>query len=115
MNWIALENITQLDTIKQESKKYPVLIFKHSTRCSVSRAALRLFENTWNFNGAIEMYFIDLLIYREVSNAVAEVFDITHQSPQVLLIENGKCVYHVSHESIDSHHIINFLKNNIKQ
>lgn len=114
MNWIALENIEQIEVLKQHSVEFPVLLFKHSTRCSVSRTALRIFEKSWDFNEKIETYLLDLLSYRAVSNEVAQEFDIEHQSPQVLVIKNGKCIYTASHESINAETIIGFLNTYIK-
>jgi bacillithiol system protein YtxJ len=111
MNWIELKNIEQLEEIKKNSFELPVLIFKHSTRCGVSKASLRMFENSWNFENKIAPYFLDLLNYREISNAIAETFGVTHQSPQILLIRNGECVYNASHESIDASDLTDFVNN----
>ena len=84
----------------QESFEHPVLVFKHSTRCSISRMALRQFETDWNLDGKITPFFLDLLEYRPISNAIAERLGVVHQSPQVIVIKDGQAVYDASHEAI---------------
>lgn len=103
INWNMLQNINQLDEISTISNEKPVVIFKHSTRCSISRMALKQFEKEYdlNENEAIP-YFLDLLEHRDVSNTIASRFQVTHQSPQLLLIKNGQSVYNVSHSDIDA-------------
>jgi bacillithiol system protein YtxJ len=100
--WIPLETLGQLDEIVQESFEKPVLIFKHSTRCSISRFALKRFENEFELQEKVITYFLDLLNYREISNEIAVKFGVQHQSPQVLLIKEGKVVYHDSHDGIEA-------------
>ncbi|WP_291727867.1 bacillithiol system redox-active protein YtxJ [Bernardetia sp.] len=102
MNWNKLETPEKLQEIIKNSDATPVLIFKHSTRCSISSMALSRFERQWNQEkvGKVEPYYLDLIQYRNVSNLIAQELDIQHESPQVLLIENGKCTYHASHSAI---------------
>jgi bacillithiol system protein YtxJ len=102
MNWNKLDSIEIVDKIIEESKEKPVVIFKHSTSCSISAMALNRLERSWNENEMTEVkpYYLDLISYRNVSNAVAEKFGIMHQSPQVLLIKDGKSVYDDSHMGI---------------
>ena len=102
INWIELTNLGQLDEIRTLSNEKPVAIFKHSTRCSVSRMALKQFENEFDSSAKVSPYFLDLIAYRDVSNAIANQFGVTHQSPQLLLIKKGKSVYDVSHSDIDA-------------
>lgn len=99
--WIALESLEQLDELVSESHHRPALIFKHSTRCSISRMALKQFETGFDLHDKITPYFLDLIEYRTISNAVASKFGVQHQSPQVLLISNGISVYDASHSDID--------------
>lgn len=101
VNWIALESISQLDEIVTLSNEKAVLIFKHSTRCSVSRMVLKQFENEFKLEESITPYFLDLLEHRDVSNEIASRFEVQHQSPQLLVIQAGKVVYSASHENID--------------
>jgi bacillithiol system protein YtxJ len=100
MNWIDLTEEQQLAAIKAESNTRPVVIFKHSTRCSISTMAKgRLDRETAPAEASF--YYLDLLRYRPVSNKIAEEFGVEHASPQVLLIKDGKCVYDESHNGID--------------
>lgn len=99
MDWIRLEELSQIDTIIEESKQAPVVIFKHSIRCSISSMAINRIERSWKADHT-KAYYLDLINYRDISNKVAEVFGIQHQSPQILVIENGKCIYDDSHMAI---------------
>lgn len=102
MNWIKLNKEATLEEIKILSHEKPVVIFKHSSRCSISSTALNRLERNWKAEGIqpVNAYFLDLLSYREISNKIEEIFDIEHQSPQLLLIQNGICTYHTSHLGI---------------
>ncbi|WP_353086625.1 bacillithiol system redox-active protein YtxJ [Flavobacterium sp.] len=100
IKWIKLTDLNYLESMLQESHAHPVLVFKHSTRCSISRMALRQFETDWNLEGKITPYFLDLLEYRPISNAIAERLSVVHQSPQVIVVKAGQAVYDASHEAI---------------
>ena len=103
INWIPLTDLGQLNEISQLSNEKPVLIFKHSTRCSISRMALKQFENEYDLSdNEVTTYFLDLIAFRDISNEIALRFNIIHQSPQLLLIIGGKSVYDVSHSAIDA-------------
>ena len=102
MDWEPLNHIDQLNEIIAESKDKPVAIFKHSTRCSISRMALKQFENEFDFPEKVTPYFLDLIAFREISNDIASRFGVQHQSPQLILIKNGKAVYNSSHSDIDA-------------
>ena len=99
MNWIDLNNAGQLAAIKELSKIRPQLIFKHSTRCSISSMALSRMERKEQPETS-DFYFLDLIKYRSLSNKIAEDFEVNHESPQVLLIKNTECVYDESHSGI---------------
>jgi len=102
INWINLTDLGQLDEIVVASSEKPVVIFKHSTRCSVSRMALKQFENEFDLEDKVDTYFLDLIEYRDISNEIARRFNVYHQSPQLLLVKGGKSVYDVSHSDIDA-------------
>ncbi len=102
INWIPLTLIGQLDEIVAFSSQKPVVIFKHSTRCSISRMALKRFESEYDLDDTVAVYFLDLLEHRDISNEIASRFGVYHQSPQLLLIKDGKSVYDVSHSDIDA-------------
>ena len=102
VNWIPLTDLSQLDEIVTLSDNKPIVIFKHSTRCSVSRFALKQFESEYDLTDCVDAYFLDLLEYRVISNEIASRFGVYHQSPQLLLIKEGKSVYDVSHSDINA-------------
>ena len=104
MEWINITDINQLNSIKQASG-YSV-IFKHSTRCSVSSMAKRGFEADWEAIPAdTKLYFLDLIAHRDISTAMAEMFQVHHESPQTLLIKNGECILDSSHSDISAEEI----------
>jgi bacillithiol system protein YtxJ len=100
MNWIALTDESQLEQIKEQSKQHPVVIFKHSTRCSISAMAKNRLDKAASPESVL-FYYLDLIQYRPISNKVADDFHVHHQSPQVLIIKNGECTYEESHNGID--------------
>jgi bacillithiol system protein YtxJ len=102
INWIELTDLGQLNEIIDSSHQQPVVIFKHSTRCSISRMALKQFENEFDLEGSVTPYFLDLLNHRDISQEIATRFEVYHQSPQLLLIKEGKSVYDASHSDIDA-------------
>ena len=109
LNWNNLEDLGQLNEIIDLSTKNAIVIFKHSTRCSISRMALKQFESEMETLDKVTFYFLDLLQHRAISNAIATQFSVHHQSPQLLLIKDGKCVYDASHSDIDASVLIQKL------
>lgn len=99
MNWIQLTNTDQLDSIKQKSHQVPQVIFKHSTRCSISSMALGRLERAKVPDNA-DFYYLDLIAHRDISSKIAEDFHVPHESPQILIIKNGSCTYNESHMGI---------------
>lgn len=102
INWKRLNSTEQLKRIDEESTSHPVVIFKHSTRCSISSISLNRLERSWD-NDSIQKvtpFFLDLISFREVSNLTAQHYGVRHESPQVLVIKNGQCIYHNSHMAI---------------
>jgi len=105
MNWILLTTEIQLHQLIEHSATKPQAIFKHSTRCSISSMAKNRLER--NYQPAdIDFYFLDLLAHRALSLKIAEVLNVTHESPQVLLIKNGRCIYDESHTGISMDEIV---------
>ncbi len=111
MNWNKLESVDQLKTIDEESKDKKVLILKHSTRCSISSTALDRLERNWKEEDSrkIKPYYLDLLAHRGISNEISSTYKVLHQSPQVLLIANGICIYHASHLDINYNEIMQLV------
>ena len=112
INWKELNTEANLPEIIAQSFSGPCLIFKHSTRCSISKTALSRLERTWHqIPEPPTAYYLDLLQNRVASNAVAEQFSVQHESPQVLLIHNGGCSYHASHSQINAADLAEQLQN----
>jgi bacillithiol system protein YtxJ len=104
MNWIPLRSQDELEQIITLSKEQPQVIFKHSTRCSISSVAKGRLERASVPDNAA-FYYLDLLSHRSLSNSIAERFAVEHESPQILVIKNGKCIYDESHMGIDMEEI----------
>lgn len=110
IEWRKVTDLGQLNEIIELSFEKPVLIFKHSTRCSISRFALKQFENEYDFSiDKLQPYFLDLLAYRSISNEIASRFDVFHQSPQILVIKEGNSIYDASHDAITVADVRNFI------
>jgi bacillithiol system protein YtxJ len=99
MNWIPLQSEEQLSELRERSTLRPQVIFKHSTRCGTSQVVRSRLERT-EVPPTMDFYFLDLIAYRAISEKIAEDFDVWHESPQVLVIRNGKCIYDESHLAI---------------
>jgi bacillithiol system protein YtxJ len=101
LSWTPLISVEEINTIIEISKIQPILIFKHSTSCGISRMVMKQFESLFNEeNKHLKVYYLDLLNFREVSSKLSEVFQVIHQSPQLLVIKNGISVYDKSHYEI---------------
>ena len=105
MDWKVLTTENQLDEIKQRSVLQPQVIFKHSTRCATSSVAKSRLERA-KTPEKVDFYFLDLIKFRGISNKIAEDFSVYHESPQILVIKNGECIYDESHSAIDMEEII---------
>ena len=111
MNWINLTDEDQLQHLIVQSNTSPQVIFKHSTRCSISSVAKNRLEKA-NAPEEIPFHYLDLLSFRPLSNSIAEHFAVEHESPQILVIKDGKCVYDESHMGIDMEEIKDQLQLN---
>ncbi len=109
MNWTQLQSTDQLNEIKN-LPGYSI-IFKHSTRCSISMMAKRRFELDWDdLPENLPLYFLDLIQYREISNQIAQLFNVYHESPQLLLIKDGECILDQSHGDISIEETLEVIK-----
>ena len=101
LSWTPLISIEEINNIKEISKIQSILIFKHSTRCGISRMVMKQFESLFNEeNKHLKVYYLDLLNFRKVSSKLSEAFQVIHQSPQLLVVKNGISVYNESHYEI---------------
>ena len=104
MQWKYITDAAQIDEIKNQPGYS--LIFKHSTRCSVSMMAKKRFEMDWEAIPAdTNLYFLDLIAYRPISAQVAETFQVAHESPQILLVKDGDCILDASHSDISAEEV----------
>src|SRR5690606_33707981 len=108
MEWIDLNSTNQLDAIWESSET--VVIFKHSTRCPVSSMAKRNLESdAADLPKYLPFYCLDLIQHRDISNKIAEKWQVVHESPQILVIQGNQCVYHASHDRVDMAAIVPFF------
>ncbi|MFY0599867.1 MAG: bacillithiol system redox-active protein YtxJ [Cyclobacteriaceae bacterium] len=112
MNWEKLTSVDQLNEVDLLSKETPVVLFKHSTSCSISATALNRVERKWNQekHPDVKAFYLDLLSYRAISNEISQRYGIQHQSPQVLIINNGTCSYENSHFGISYDEIVDNIE-----
>lgn len=100
--WIPLTSIEQLDEIKEKSKTKTQFIYKHSTTCGISRMVQNSLVSNYSLTETdADLYYLDLLSYRNVSNETGVKFQVIHESPQLLVIKNGNTVFHTSHGGIN--------------
>ncbi|RFC54156.1 bacillithiol system redox-active protein YtxJ [Brumimicrobium aurantiacum] len=109
INWVNISSVDELNQAIADTQNKAGVFFKHSTRCSISSMALSRFESQWEENENIQLYFIDLIANRDVSNLLSELSGVMHQSPQVIVIQNEKEVYNASHNGISASEIKNAL------
>ena len=115
MNWVSLtteEQLEEIDRLSYNPEIKGILLFKHSTRCSISSMALSRLERNLKASDVLPTYLLHLLDYRLVSQQVTEHYQIAHESPQILIIKNGKCVFHASHSDINAADIQSAVANN---
>jgi bacillithiol system protein YtxJ len=105
MHWIHLTDEEQLKQIISKSNAKPQVIFKHSTRCSISSVALQRLQKAEQ-PADIDFYYLDLIAYRHLSNKIAESLKVHHESPQVLVLKDGACIYDESHLGISMDEIL---------
>lgn len=101
IRWNELSNVSDLDQAIELSFEKPVLLFKHSTRCSISSMALNRTESGWDIpEEELAPFYLDLIAHRDVSAAIADKLNVFHQSPQIILVKEGKAVLDASHNEI---------------
>lgn len=109
--WLQLTSLDQLKGAIESSAQKPVLLFKHSTRCGVSSMAMSGFQSGWEgTEEEIDIYYLDLLNYRNVSNEIAALTGVFHQSPQVIVLKNRAVVYTATHSGINAREALNAIK-----
>ncbi len=100
-DWRVLNDLKQLDVIDEESKQTTIVLFKDSTTCGISASVKYRLEGDWaQLDSNVTLYYLDLLSYRPISNAIAERYGVVHQSPQIIIVKGGRAVYNISHHRI---------------
>ncbi len=108
--WNQLTSIEQLNELVVAAQSKPVVIFKHSTRCGISSMAFNSFKINWKSEDTLaDVYILDLLRHRDVSNEVAEITGVFHQSPQVIVLKGTEVIYEATHSGIDARAIESIL------
>ncbi len=104
-----IEDLNRIDELSHQVEK-GVGLFKDSLRCIVSKTVKRNLEGAWDLDPEeLPVFYLDLLSYREISNAIAERYGVQHESPQFLLIKDGNCVWNGSHHEVDRSRILEAL------
>jgi bacillithiol system protein YtxJ len=113
LEWFNLTSIDDLDAAIELSHKRPILIFKHSTRCSISTSALERLRRFWDGNQVnVQAFYLDLLNHRDVSGEIAERLKVEHQSPQMILVKDGEAIFNSSHQMIDFRDVQTYAPSN---
>lgn len=100
--WKPLTTMAQLESIKEKSVTKPQVIFKHSTRCGISRMVKNQFESDFDFpDDAFDLYYLDLLTYKDISNEIQNSFRVQHESPQLIIVNKQEVIAHASHGRIN--------------
>jgi len=107
--WITLESVAQLEEIVKKSKNKSQVIYKHSSTCGISRMVLGMFTDSFDMETDVDLYFLTIQNHRDVSNTIADKFEVRHESPQLLVIKNGEVVFHTSHGAISEMDFMKYL------
>ncbi|HBU77501.1 MAG TPA: bacillithiol system redox-active protein YtxJ [Muricauda sp.] len=107
--WITLESVAQLEEIVKKSKNKSQVIYKHSSTCGISRMVLGMFTDSFDMETDVDLYFLTIQNHRDVSNTIADKFEVRHESPQLLVIKNGEVVFHTSHGAISEMDFTKYL------
>lgn len=107
--WITLESVAQLEEIVEKSKNKSQVIYKHSSTCGISRMVLGMFTDSFDMDTDVDLYFLTIQDHRDVSNTIADKFEVRHESPQLLVVKNGEVVFHTSHGAISEMDFTKYL------
>lgn len=108
--WHEIKEMETLDEIVEISMKQPVAILKHSTSCGISRMVLRQFEQNFDLKEEqVKLFYLDLLQHRDISNKIASKFNVPHESPQIIVLKEGRVVYDASHSEISPEKLEEFV------
>lgn len=107
--WVNITEEQDIEDLEKRSFEKPVVIFKYSTRCGISRITLRKFETDLPENLDVAYYFMDLVKYRSLSNEIADRLKVRHESPQLIVLKDGKVIHHSSHQDINAKQLSDYI------
>lgn len=108
--WVSLTEASQIAEIKEKSERKTQIVFKHSTRCGISRMVINRFKSAYDLSeNQADLYYLDVIDHRQISNTIADTFQVTHESPQLLVVKNGTVVKHDSHSGINEIHLDQYI------
>ncbi len=111
MNWINITTINQIEEIINTSKNIPCIIYKHSTTCYTSDMMKYTLEQDWEYKAdEVNAYYLDIINNRKIAAEIADVFQVHHESPQLLLIKNGECTYDADHLDIKFEELVECME-----
>ena len=90
--FFRIDDRAALDGLLADSKQKPVIVFKHSTACSISSRAYREMEKV---EGQVNI--LEVQSAREISRELANLTGVRHETPQVIVLRDGKAVWNASH------------------
>jgi monothiol bacilliredoxin len=99
--FFRIDNKQTLDSLLSDSRTRPVIIFKHSNACGVSASAYRELEKLDN-----QVNMVEVQTAREVSRDLADLTGVQHETPQVIVLRDGKAVWNASHFQIKAAEVI---------
>ncbi len=100
--WITLDSVEQLDVIKEKSKVKTQVIYKHSKKCIGSEKVMERFIDNYQLTANdLDLHYLDLNDYEEVSKRAEQKFNIDNESPQLIVLRNEDVVIYTSNQAIN--------------
>lgn len=96
-NFLQVDDRAALDNLFADSKTRPVIVFKHSNSCSISSRAYREMEQ---FDGDVNILVVQSA--RDISRELANLTGVRHETPQVIILRDGKAVWDASHFDVNA-------------
>lgn len=108
-NFINVDSLEGLERLVAQSHERPVILFKHSLTCGISNGVYRIVSQV-----RADVNVVVIQTHRDLSNAIATMTGIRHESPQAIVLRDGKPVYHASHYDIEAEHIEESLASTVE-
>lgn len=104
-NFIKVNTTEELDGLFEKSSEQPVFLFKHSLTCPISAGVFQIVSGI-----DADVHLVVVQHSRDISNELAEKTGIRHESPQAIILKDGKPVYHASHYDVTARDVEQSLK-----